>query len=160
MGSLLLNGCTVAVTGDDVAVDEALLLLSWIPAEHVSDAGMTTGKESGSHFPVIINTHAFYNNKVGRRHMMLQAHLTCDYCWPGVAAAVHDGNERSENSTPPAAAARVTRPQCRHLSPARRGSTPRRRHATHPVAAAAAAAAGHRLVTVAATHPPRSSSTA
>lgn len=28
MGSLLLNGCTVAVTGDDVAVEEALLLLS------------------------------------------------------------------------------------------------------------------------------------
>lgn len=135
MGSLLLKGCTVAVTGDDVAVEDALLLLSWIPVEDVSDAGMT-GKESGSHFPVIINTRALYNNKVGRRHMMLQAHLTCDYCWPGDAAAVPDGNERSENSTPPAAAAaaaaRVTRPQCRHLSPANRGSTPRRRPRDSP----------------------------
>lgn len=134
MGSLLLKGCTVAVTGDEVAVTEdALLLLSWIPAEDVSDDTGMTGKESGSHFPVIINTRALYNNKVGRRHMMLQAHLTCDYynCWPGgAAAAVPDGNERSENSTTPAAAAaaaaRVTRPQCRHLSPSDRGSTPRR----------------------------------
>lgn len=81
MGSLLLKGCTVAVTGDGVAVEDALLLLSWIPAEDVSDAtGMTTGKESGSHFPVIINTRTLYNNEVGRRHMMSQAHLTCDYC--------------------------------------------------------------------------------
>lgn len=81
MGSLLLKGCTVAVTGDAVAVEDALLLLSWIPAEDVSDAtGMTTGKESGSHFPVIINTRTLYNNEVGRRHMMSQAHLTCDYC--------------------------------------------------------------------------------
>jgi len=144
MGSLLLNGCTVAVTGDEVTVEEALLLLSWVPVEDVSnDTGMT-GKESGSHFPVIINTHAIYKNEVGQRHMMSQTHLTCDYCWPssGGAAAVPDGNERSENSTTPAAAvaaaatavtaaaataARVTRPQCRHLSPAGRGSTPRRR---------------------------------
>lgn len=81
MGSLLLKGCTVAVIGDGVAVEDALLLLSWIPAEDVSDAtGMTTGKESGSHFPVIINTRTLYNNEVGRRHMMSQAHLTCDYC--------------------------------------------------------------------------------
>jgi hypothetical protein len=136
MGSLLLKGCTVAVTGDEVAVEDALLLLSWIPAEDVSDTGMT-GKESGSHFPVIINTRALYNNKVGRRHMMLQAHLTCDYyCWPGgAAAAVPNGNERSENSTTPAAAAaaeRVTRPQCRHLSPSNHGSTPRHRPHNSP----------------------------
>lgn len=81
MGSLLLKGCTVAVTGDGVVAEDALLLLSWIPVEDVSDAtGMTTGKESGSHFPVIINTRTLYNNEVGRRHMMSQAHLTCDYC--------------------------------------------------------------------------------
>lgn len=142
MGSLLLKGCTVAVTGDEVAVEDALLLLSWILTEDVSDAGMT-GKESGSHFPVIINTRALYNNKVGRRHMMLQAHLTCDYysivllLWPGgAAAAVPDGNERSENSTTPAAAAVaaewVTRPQCRHLSPSDHGSTPRHRPHSSP----------------------------
>jgi len=133
MGSLLLNGCTVAVTGDDVAVEEALLLLSWrIPVEDVSDEAGMTSKESGSHFPVIINTHAIYNNEVGGRHMMSQAHLTCDYGWPGGAAAVPDGNERSENSTTPtaAAAARVTRPQCRHLSSAAHSSTPRHRPKT------------------------------
>lgn len=89
MGSLLLKGCTVAVTGDDVVVVDALLLLSWIPVDDVSDAG-TTSSESGSHFPVIINTRAIYNNNVGQSHMVLQAHLTCDYyrLWPGGAATV------------------------------------------------------------------------
>lgn len=80
----------MAVTGDGVTVqEEALLLLS---AEDVSDGGVTTtGKRSGSHFPVIINTHAIYNNEdAGRRHMMYsEAHLTCDYQWwpAGDAAA-------------------------------------------------------------------------
>lgn len=55
--------------------------------------------------------------------MMSQAHLTCDYYTECICLAwrCRGGNERSENSTPPAAAAtttvRVTRPQCRHLSP-------------------------------------------
>lgn len=59
MGSLLLKGCTVAVIGDDVAVEDALLLLSWIPPDEVSDGADMTGRESGSHFPVIINTRAY-----------------------------------------------------------------------------------------------------
>lgn len=65
IGSLLLKGRTVAVTGDGAAA-EALLLLSWVPAadddDDVSDVGglteQTGGNGSGSHFPVIINTRA------------------------------------------------------------------------------------------------------